>query len=55
MTTVRSDWRVATLPPDYLRQFSRRMVQDAVAEATAAYWRRRTGAFERARPAAVDV
>lgn len=33
---------------DYLEHFARRIIADAVNEASAAYWRRRAAAFERA-------
>ncbi len=38
----------------HVENFQRRVVQDAVAEAVAATWRRRADAFEDARPRAED-
>ena len=35
---------------DYLSNFRARVLQDAMAEATATYWHRRARAFEAARP-----
>lgn len=35
---------------DYLDHFTRRVLQDAMAEATAAYWLRRAEDFEAAKP-----
>lgn len=40
----------AALPPSYLQNFRRRVIQDAFNEATASYWRRRAATFEWARP-----
>lgn len=34
----------------YVERFRRRVVQDALAEATNTYWNRRADAFDRARP-----
>jgi len=39
---------------DYVEHFTKRVVQDALAEATAAYWRRRAAVFRDARPRAGD-
>jgi hypothetical protein len=44
----------AALPQGYHQRFRHRVVQDAVAEATAAYWRRRAETFQCARPRASD-
>lgn len=40
----------ATLDVDRIDAFQRRVLQDALAEATAIYWRRRADTFEWARP-----
>jgi hypothetical protein len=40
--------------PDYLVHFQARVIQDALAEAEAAYWRRRAAMFEGARPRPED-
>jgi hypothetical protein len=36
--------------PDYVEHFRYRVLQDALSEATAAYWRRRAETFEAALP-----
>lgn len=38
----------------YIEQFQRRLVADAMQEATAAYWRRRAAAFDAATPRPED-
>ena len=38
----------------YVEHFHRRVVQDALSEATSAYWERRAEAFEWARPSLTD-
>lgn len=35
------------VPPDMIDHFRRRVIQDAVTEATACHWERRAGYFER--------
>ena len=39
---------------DYIESFTKRVVQDALKEATAAYWRRRAAVFRDARPRTGD-
>lgn len=39
---------------DHLESFGARVIQDALSEATASYWRRRAAVFETARPKVGD-
>lgn len=39
-----------TLPANYLEQFTLRLLQDALAQATSGYWERRAAVLEDARP-----
>jgi hypothetical protein len=49
-----TDNRAADTAPSYVDHFRARVLQDALAEATAMYWRRRAETFAAARPRAGD-